>query len=60
VIQRRRIPVGLPGMPEAIALYDMGCGVSLTFETPSEFALDDRVKAQAAFLKVVVGMAKDW
>jgi murein peptide amidase A len=60
VIQRRRIPEGLPGMPEAIALYDMGCGVSLTFETPSEFALDDRVKAQAAFLKVVVGMARGW
>jgi len=60
VIQRRRSPQGLPGLPEAIGLYGMGCEVSLTFETPSEFALDDRVHAQEAFLNVVVQMALDW
>lgn len=56
VIQRRKSPKGLTGLPEALVIYEMGCAVSLTFETPSEFALDDRVKAQVAFLKWVVGL----
>ncbi len=50
VIQRKKSPRGLPGLPEAVAIYELGCPVSLTFETPSEFALDDRVRAQARFL----------
>lgn len=57
VIQRRRTPAGLPGWPEAVALHEMGCEVSLTFETPSEFALDDRVRAQAGFLRIAIRMA---
>ena len=56
VIQRRRTPVGLPGWPEAVMLYEMGCEVSLTFETPSEFSLDDRVQAQVGFLQLAVPM----
>lgn len=54
VIQRRRSPQGLPGLPEAVALYQLGCQVSLTFETPSEFALEDRVQAQAHFLETAI------
>jgi hypothetical protein len=54
VIQRRRSPKGLPGLPEAVVLYELGCEVSLTFETPSEFGLDDRVQAQVAFLEAAV------
>jgi protein MpaA len=50
VIQRKKSPRGLPGMPEAVMLYELGCGVSLTFETPSEFDLSERVKAHGRFI----------
>lgn len=50
VIRRRRLPLHLPGLPEAVVLHQLGCPFTLTFETPSEFALDDRVLAHAAFL----------
>lgn len=36
----------IDGMPEAIFLYLKGTQVSLTFETPSEYSLYDRVRAQ--------------
>lgn len=49
VIQRRRVPP-LPGQPEAVALYEGGVPVTLTFETPSEAAFEQRVLAQAAFV----------
>jgi len=58
VIQRRYPPRGLPGLPEAIVLYEMGCPVSLTFETPSEFALDDRVRAHVRFLDAALAIQK--
>lgn len=45
VIRRRILPPDIQG-PEAIVLHQLGCPVTLTFETPSEFALDVRVKAQ--------------
>jgi protein MpaA len=50
VIRRKKIPLHLPGLPEAIVLQQIGCGVTWTFETPSEFSLDDRVRAQVEFV----------
>lgn len=58
VIQRRYPPRDLPGLPEAIVLYEMGCPISLTFESPSEFSLDDRVRSQVRFLDAAVAMQK--
>ncbi len=46
----RRIAPNLPGMPEAVQLYKLGAPVSLTFESPSEFSLIDRVAAQKRFI----------
>lgn len=54
IIRRRTVPPDLPGMPEAIELHHLGCPITLTFETPSEFSLDDRVRTQAAFVSAVV------
>lgn len=54
VIQRKKSPRGLPGLPEAVAIYELGCPVSLTFETPSEFALDDRAQAHVRFLQAAL------
>lgn len=50
VIRRSKLPPNFPGVPEAFVLRQLGCPVTLTFETPSEFSLDDRVSAQAAFI----------
>lgn len=41
-------------MPEAIELHLMGSPVTLTFETPSEFAIEARVEAQARFIAAAV------
>ncbi len=49
IIRRRAIPADIHG-PEAIVLHQFGCPVTLTFETPSEFALDTRVQAQRRFI----------
>ena len=57
VIQRKYPPLNLPGMPEAIALYVASGTPSLTFETPSEFALTDRAAAHGAFLDGVLAEA---
>lgn len=54
VIRRSTIPSGLPGLPEAVVLWQLGCPVTLTFETPSEFSLDDRVQTQADFVSAVL------
>jgi protein MpaA len=54
VIQRRRVPP-LPGQPEAVALYEAGVPVTLTFESPSEAAFEQRLMAQAAFVDGVAG-----
>lgn len=54
VIRRKKVPKGLPGLPEAIVLWQAGCPVSLTFETPSEFGLDDRVEAHARFIQATL------
>ena len=51
---RRRRPPSLPGMPEAIALYMHSTDHTLTFETPSEYSLADRVAAQRAVIEACV------
>ena len=53
IIQRREVPQHIEG-PEAIVLYEMGCPVTLTFETPSEFGLDIRVRAQQTFIEAAI------
>lgn len=47
----RRVAPDMPGVPEAIALHHLGVPISLTFETPSEFSLLDRVAAQKIFIQ---------
>ena len=54
VIRRRTIPKDLPGMPEAIELHLRGCPVTLTFETPSEAALDVRIAAHQVFITAAI------
>lgn len=51
IIRRSTLPQHLPGMPEAIVLWQLGCDVTLTFETPSEFSFDDRVECQVNFIE---------
>jgi hypothetical protein len=41
-------------MPEAIELHLRGCPLTLTFETPSEFDLDTRVRAQVRFIEATM------
>ena len=52
VIQRERVPKGIKG-PEALVLTKLGCEATLTFETPSELAIDLRIAAQKRFLEAV-------
>ncbi len=47
----RRVAPNLPGVPESIALHHLGAPVSLTFESPSEFSLTDRVAVQKKFIQ---------
>jgi murein peptide amidase A len=47
----RRIPPEMTGLPEAIVLHYLGAPVSMTFESPSEFSLTERVAVQKAFLE---------
>ncbi|MEI6534379.1 MAG: M14 family metallocarboxypeptidase [Verrucomicrobiaceae bacterium] len=47
----RRVAPEMPGVPEAIALHNIGAPVSLTFESPSEFSLMDRVAVQKKFIQ---------
>jgi murein peptide amidase A len=50
LINRKRLPKDMPGLPEAIVLYRMGVPVSLTFESPSEFSLVERIAVQKQFI----------
>lgn len=50
IIRRRTIPLNLTGIPEAVALWQLGCATTLTFETPSEADFQERVQAHAAFI----------
>lgn len=54
IIRRRTAPADLPGLPEAIVLHQAGCPLTLTFETPSEFSLDRRVRAHVEFISAVL------
>lgn len=44
----------LGGLPEAVFLHDEYARRSITFETPSEFALEKRVAAQVALIEACV------
>ena len=44
------------GYPEAVWLFQRGCHNSITFETPSEFALERRVAAQVAAIEALVSL----
>jgi hypothetical protein len=46
----RRVPPVLPGHPEAIVLHYLGAPIALTFESPSEFCLTDRISVQHRFI----------
>ena len=50
VIKRSRIPKNLPGLPEALVIFQHHAAASFTFETPSEFSLAQRVAAHRAIL----------
>jgi hypothetical protein len=50
IIRPKVVPSSIRG-PEAIVLHKQGCPTALTFETPSEFALDDRVEAHRRFIE---------
>ena len=54
LIRRKKLPTHLPGMPEAIELHLRGCPLTFTFETPSEFSLDDRVATQTNFIRTAL------
>jgi hypothetical protein len=56
IIRRSTLPQHLLGMPEAIVLWQLGCAVTLTFETPSEFGFDERVESQVAFIESTLTM----
>jgi murein peptide amidase A len=47
----RRVPPNLPGHPEAIVLHYLGAPLALTFESPSEFSLADRIAVQRRFIE---------
>jgi hypothetical protein len=49
ILRRETAPEGIKG-PEAIVLRQLGCAVTLTFETASEQGLEARVAAQRCFL----------
>lgn len=44
----------LPGMPEAIVLHQLGSAVTLTFESPSEYSLLDRIAVHKKFIGFVL------
>ena len=55
IIRRRRLPM-FENLPEAVILYQSGTPCTLTFETPSEFSIAVRTRAQARLIKAVC----DW
>ena len=50
VIAKRNIPRHLPGLPEAIVVYREHAPATLTFESPSEYSLESRVRAHKAII----------
>jgi hypothetical protein len=53
LIRRRIHPRLMPGHPEAFPLHFRHAEITLTFETPSERGIDERVAVQKAFLDAV-------
>lgn len=41
----------MPGLPEAVVLHQLGSEVTVTFESPSEYSLLDRIAAQKQFIR---------
>ena len=54
LVRRREDGSDVVGRPEALALWDLGCPLALTFETPSERDFGLRVGAHAAFVEEVL------
>jgi len=52
-IRRRIHPRMMPGHPEAFLLHFHHAARTLTFETPSEMDLGERVRVQSAFLEII-------
>jgi hypothetical protein len=50
ILTRSDLPTDLPGEPEAFLLHRYGAKYNLTFETPSEYSLFDRVCSHKALL----------
>lgn len=48
---RRRIPPEMTGYPEALMLHFMGAPLTLTFESPSEFSISERIAVQKRFIE---------
>ncbi|HEY2573403.1 MAG TPA: DUF2817 domain-containing protein [Verrucomicrobiaceae bacterium] len=48
------VPTDIIGLPEAIALHQLGARVTLTFESPSEYCLLDRIAVQHHFISSVL------
>lgn len=44
------------GHPEAVWMYQRGCQNSITFETPSEFALERRIAAHVAVIEKLIDL----
>ena len=57
VIRRKRGVPDMPGQPEAIVLHLAGAAATMTFETPSQYSLFDRVQAQRHFIDAAVRYA---
>jgi hypothetical protein len=55
----RRVPPDLPGHPEAIVLHYLGAPATLTFESPSEFSLTDRIAVQRRFIESALEHGRD-
>jgi protein MpaA len=50
----RRVPPKFTGYPEAIMLHYLGAPIALTFESPSEFCLTDRIAVQRRFIESAI------
>ncbi len=48
---RRRVPPEMAGYPEALMLHFMGAPLTLTFESPSEFSIAERIAVQKRFIE---------
>jgi protein MpaA len=54
ILTRRLPPPEFTGYPEAIMLHYLGAPLALTFESPSEFCLTDRIAVQRRFIESAI------